>query len=277
MLHIPRSEAELLEILDRYPVWGFWAGATDLQVAWQRGQVPWSPEVHHVDLYHLKDRWNEIRVRHDHLEIGALATVTDLLESSLIQTLAPVLHAAARVFGSPPIRNMATVGGNLANASPAADLWPPLLVLEAQVELLSPSGSRRVPLAGFYTGYRQTVRTPHEVIRRVRIAPDSLELPFYYRKVGLRQSQAIAVVSLAAVRTAEGQLRLAAGAVNPTVQRLASVELLVNSGTSPDPQRLREALAADIHPITDLRATAEYRFDTTLSFVQEALEVLRHA
>ena len=275
MLHLPKNEAELLEILSRWPVQAFWAGATDLSVALQRGQVDLSPESHHVDLHALKPQWSEIRVHHDALEIGALTTVADLLASPLVRDLAPVLHAAAREFGSPPIRNMATVGGNLANASPAADLWPPLLVLEAQIELLSPRGTRRVPLEAFYTGYRQTVREPHEVIRRIRIPSESLELPFYYRKVGLRQSQAIAVVSLAAVRTAEGAVRMAAGAVNPTVQRLRSVELLLNAGETPTPSTLKQALASDIHPISDVRATAAYRFAVTLNLVQEAWRSLR--
>ncbi len=276
MLHIPRSEQELLNLLAQYPVRAFWAGGTDLSVALQQGNLD-IEEGHFIDLHALKPLWREIRVQHDALEIGALTTVTDLLESSLVQSLVPVLHEAARYFGSPPIRNMATVAGNLANASPAADLWPPLLVLEASVELLSPRGTRRVPLQDFYVGYRQTVRAPDEVIRRLWIPAESLELPHYYRKVGLRQSQAIAVVSLAAVRTEEGTLRLAAGAVNPTVTRLRSVELLLNAGATPDEGALEGALRADIHPITDVRATAEYRFAVTLNLVQEAYRRLRDA
>jgi len=277
MLHIPQTEQDLLRLLAQYPIRAFWAGGTDLSVALQRGQLPWTEEIHDVDLSRLKPLWNEIWVHRDALEIGALVTVRDLVDSPLVRTLTPVLHAAAQSFGSPPIRNMATLGGNLANASPAADLWPPLLVLEATVELLSPRGSREVPLAEFYTGYRQTVRAPDEVIRRIRIPAASLELPHYYRKVGLRQSQAIAVVSLAAVRTSCGKIRLSAGAVNPTVTRLQHVEHLLALGELPSRQVLWEALQADIHPNTDVRATAEYRLATTFGLLQEALEELSHA
>ena len=194
-----------------------------------------------------------IRRRGDTLVIGALATYTDLIESPLVRRFLPILAEASRWVGSPQIQNRGTLGGNLANASPAGDLLPVLAVAEAVVVLQSADGERRVPFAAFYTGYRQTVMRPDELIVAVEVP----RVPGrqWFRKVGTRAAQAISKVVMAAVRAPRP--RIALGSVAPTVVRAARTEeVLASGGTLAEAQT---ALMDEIQPIDDLRSTAVYR------------------
>jgi CO/xanthine dehydrogenase FAD-binding subunit len=194
-----------------------------------------------------------IRKRGDTLVIGALATYTDLIESPLVQRHLPILAEASRQVGSIQIQNRGTLGGNLANASPAGDTLPVLAAADATVVLRSADGERRVPFTGFYTGYRKTVMRPDELIVAVEVAP--LPGRQWFRKVGTRAAQAISKVVMAAVRAPRP--RIALGSVAPTVVRaLRAEEVLASGGTLAAAQA---ALAEEIHPIDDLRSTAAYR------------------
>ena len=165
----------------------------------------------------------------------------------------PILAEASRWVGSPQIQNRGTLGGNVANASPAGDTLPVLAVAEATVVLRSLDGERRVPFGSFYTGYRQTVMRPDELIVAIEVPP--VEGRQWFRKVGTRAAQAISKVVMAAVRAPRP--RIALGSVAPTVVRVPRTEsVLAEGGTLAEAQVM---LTDEIQPIDDLRSTAAYR------------------
>jgi CO/xanthine dehydrogenase FAD-binding subunit len=161
----PGSLAEALRLLrDEGPLVPL-AGCTDLYVGLHFGTVP---AQRFIDLQGLRELRGIAR-RGDTLVIGALATYTDLIRSPLVRRRLPILAEASRQVGSPQIQNRGTLGGNIANASPAGDTLPVLAVAEATVVLRSADGERRVPFGAFYTGYRQTVMRPDELIVEVEV------------------------------------------------------------------------------------------------------------
>lgn len=225
------------------------AGCTDLYVGFHFGTVP---QQRFLDLSGLRTLGG-IRLRGDTLVIGALATYTDLIRSALVRRRLPILAEAARWVGSPQIQNRGTIGGNVANASPAGDTLPVLAVAEATVVLRSAAGERRVAFGDFYTGYRRTVMRPDELI--VAIEVPRVAGRQWFRKVGTRAAQAISKVVIAAVRAP--QPRVALGSVAPTVVRVPRTEaVLAAGGTIAEAQAV---LMDEIRPIDDLRSTAAYR------------------
>ena len=187
------------------------------------------------------------------LRIGALTTYTELATSATVRRRLPMLVAAAREIGGKQIQNRGTIGGNIANASPAGDSLPVLAALDAVVVLESADAERRVSFNEFFTGYRASVRRSDELIVAVEIpVPEGRQ---YWRKVGTRRAQAISKVMCAAVRGPE--IRIALGSVGPTVVRLPQTEaVLAGRGTLEEAQAV---LRREIKPIDDVRSTAEYR------------------
>jgi CO/xanthine dehydrogenase FAD-binding subunit len=180
-----------------------------------------------------------------------------------------MLVMAAREIGGRQIQHRGTIGGNVANASPAGDTLPVLAVADAAVELRSASGTREVPFRSFYTGYRQTVARPDEVIAAFYIAP--VAGTQWFRKVGTRAAQAISKVVVAGV--AGPAPRLAAGSVAPTVVRLSGTEAaLARRATASDVER---AVLDDIAPIDDVRSTAEYRRRVAANLVAQFVHETR--
>lgn len=234
------------------------AGCTDVYVALQFGQ---RPGTSYLDLTPLKGL-RRITERDGRLVIGALATYTDLQRSRLVKSRLPMLVEAARLVGGIQIQNRGTVGGNLANASPAGDTLPVFAAAEAEVVLHGPQGERRVPFTTFYTGYRASVRRPDELITAVEVP--RIEGRQWFRKVGTRAAQAISKVVFAAVRGTPP--RLALGSVGPTVVRLPRTEQALAAGALD--QALAE-LAREITPIDDLRSTADYRREVAANLVRE--------
>jgi CO/xanthine dehydrogenase FAD-binding subunit len=245
----PRSLADALKMLrDEGPIVPM-AGCTDLYVSLNFGTLK---DTRFLNLWRL-DALRTIEVRRDVLSIGALATYTDLIRSPLVRKRLPMLAAAAQEVGGVQIQNRGTIGGNVANASPAGDTLPVLAVAEAIVVLKSAAGTRRVPFTAFYTGYRQTVRRPDELIAGFEVP--RLRARQYFRKVGTRAAQAISKIVIAA---SDGdQPRIALGSVAPTVVRATRTEAALGSGASLE--EAQRTLAAEIAPIDDIRATAEYR------------------
>jgi CO/xanthine dehydrogenase FAD-binding subunit len=245
----PKSLPDALEMLrDEGPLVPL-AGCTDLYVSLNFGTLK---DARFLNLWRL-ERLRTIGVRRDVLSIGALATHTDLIRSPLVRRRLPMLVAAAREIGGVQIQNRGTIGGNVANASPAGDTLPVLAAAEATVVLASAAGSRAIPFASFYTGYRQSVRRPDELIV-------ALEIPLVrgrqcFRKVGTRAAQAISKVVLAAV--VGDRPRIALGSVAPTVIRATRTEAALAAGASIE--EAQAALIAEIAPIDDIRSTAEYR------------------
>lgn len=225
-----------------------------------------------------------IAVDGDMLVIGALVTVTQALRSERVQRHAPLLVAAAEKFASEQVRNAATIGGNVCNASPAGDLLTPLLALDAEVELarLGGDGStilRRIPLAGFFSGPGRTQRAADELLTAVRVpCAGAGQLTRFY-KGGTRQGLDISTISIAfaATRDAEGRLhgvRLALGAVAPTPIRATLAETLLE-GSVPAAAAIAavaEAAAAASSPIDDVRASAWYRRELLRNMTRRMLE-----
>ena len=254
----PRSVHQALRMLrDDGPLTPL-AGATDLYVALNFGTLE---RTRFLDLWAL-DPLRRITLRNGALRIGALATYTTLLRSRLVRRHLPMLASAAREVGGMQIQNRGTLGGNVANGSPAGDTLPVLAVAEAVVVLRSVDGERRVPFGDFYTGYRTTVRRPDELIVAFEIPP--VEGRQWFRKVGTRAAQAISKVVVAAVRGPRP--RIAVGSVAPTVIRLAGVERALTGGATMDEAARR--LDQDIHPIDDLRSTADYRRDVAANLLR---------
>ena len=213
------------------------------------------------------------------LTIGALTTYTDLLKHPVVQAEFPLLCEAAAQTGGVATQNRGTIGGNIANASPAADTPPALLVYDAELELASTRGTRRVPYHRFHTGYKAMDLAADELITHVRL-PRRQGWVSTYRKVGTRRAQAIAKVCFAAAaQVQEGEvkdIRIAFGSVAPTVARAMRTEQAVR-GRRPDPDVLRQALAAlsgEIVPIDDVRSTARYRMSVAGRMLTAFLESL---
>ena len=257
----PHSLDEALRSLGDDPALVPTAGCTDLMV---RG-----PEALHrmervIDLLSVPEL-RGIREVEGGLEIGATTPFTEIRRSAAVRAAFPALAEAASLVGGWQIQNRATLGGNMANASPAGDSLPVLLALDAVVIVAGAGGVREIAYSGFHTGYRRTALQPGEIVVRVRIPflPEGSVQAF--RKVGTREAQSISKVVVAlAGRVAEGKitdLRLAAGSVAATPIRLRAAEEAV-LGLPPGPETAslagREA-AREVTPIDDVRSTADYR------------------
>ena len=245
----PRTVREALRMMrDESPLVPL-AGCTDVYVGLNFGTLP---AKRFLDLWPL-DELRRIRVSNGALSIGALATYTDIIRSPLVRRRLPILAAAAREIGGVQIQNRGTLGGNIANGSPAGDTLPVLAVADATVVLASSGGERRVPFNAFYTGYRRSVLRSDELIAAVEVP--LLAGRQWFRKVGTRAAQAISKVVMAAIRG--GEPRVSLGSVAATVVRLPRTEAVLAAGGAIGDAR--RALEEEIQPIDDLRSTAEYR------------------
>ena len=255
----PRSLTDALKMLSNEGPLVPLAGCTDLYVALNFGTLR---PMRFLNLWNL-DGLRGIEARGATLRIGALVTYTDIITSGLIRRRLPMLAAASREVGGVQIQNRGTIGGNVANASPAGYTLPVLLAAEAVVVLRSVSGTRRVPMTSFYTGYRQTAARPDELIVAFEIP--AVRGRQWFRKVGTRAAQAIAKIVVAGVW--DQQPRLAMGSVAPTVRRLMQTEEALGSGASlADAQAI---LQREIAPIDDLRSTAAYRRQVAANLVAQ--------
>ena len=275
----PRTLREAVEFLAAHPAeqWRPLAGGTDVMVGVAHGK-----ETHPrwLDVSRLATEIGDITREADgRVRVGGLATMTALRRSALLRDVCPMIGEAAATIGAIQIQNRATVAGNVVNASPAGDTLPVWLALEAEVELTSARGVRRVPYASFHLGYRKVDRREDELLTAILVAPLPREgTSLLFRKVGTRSAQAISKVVLAAVRRvdATGRLtdvRLAFGSMASVPMRAAAAEAAargrhVSTPTGRDAAaRLHESLA----PIDDVRSTAVYRMRVAESLVREFL------
>jgi carbon-monoxide dehydrogenase medium subunit len=208
---------------------------------------------------------NYIREKQGWIRIGALTTMSDLLNSALVKKKGSLLWEAANIFGGPLVRNRATVGGNLADASPAADTAVPLLALGARVKLRSVKRQRTVPLNGFFTGYQKTVIEPGEILTEVAFPVPVRGRKQGYFKLGRRNAMAISIVSVAVLLQMKGKTctdaAIALGAVAPTPLRVEKAEGILR-GKKVDQALVKQCarLAVEsVRPIDDIRASADYR------------------
>jgi CO/xanthine dehydrogenase FAD-binding subunit len=254
--------------------WTPFAGGTDLMVLMEAGKLP---ARRFVDIWKVPEL-RGIHVSDDDVNIGALATYTDLLEHPILSSEFPLICAAARETGAVAIQNRGTVGGNIANASPAADLPPALLVYDAELEIASSRGRRRVSYDRFHTGYKKMDLARDELIVSVRVPRTARFTKASYRKVGTRRAQAISKICFAAAIRLKPDgviedVRIAFGSVAPTVVRARAAEDVLR-GSRPDGATLaaaREALATDVVPIDDIRSTASYRLTVAGNLLEEFL------
>lgn len=263
-------------LAERGPALKIIAGGTDLMVLMNAQQL---------DAAEFLDLWrvNELRGIADEgrcLRIGALTTYTQLIASPLVQQHVPALVAASRTIGAIQIQNRGTLGGNVVNASPAGDSLPVLAAYDAEIEIGSARGLRRVAFNGFYTGYRRTVLAPDELVLAVRLAKLKAGERDFFWKVGTRRAQAISKTVLAAkAQTANGMIEsisIGVGSVAPTVIRAPQTEALLTTATLTPAliEQARQLIAQEIAPITDLRSTEHYRRTVTGNVLAKFLRQL---
>ncbi len=261
-IDVPASLSEAYALLAagvRTPI----AGGTDLMVR-ITGEIG-EPPARLLDTSRLK-ALEGITLESGSLVLGARTTYTEIRRNVFCQTRLPALVDAAATIGAAQIQNRGTLGGNIANASPAGDTLPVLLATDAEIVVGSAHGERTVPASTFFPGYRQTALTEEELILRIRIPlPTGREVRF--RKVGTRRAQAISKVVMAVSWRSHGaargwsDVRVALGSVAATPIRAAQTEAALE-GQRPTHEvadRAAEILAAELHPIDDIRSTADYR------------------
>ncbi len=258
----PDTLGEALSILSNNPDTVVLAGGTDLWPLWTSGEA--RPDK--VLSLHRLSALRAIELEDDHLRIGAACTHTDLVQSEVVARISPNLPLAAATIGAMQIQNQGTVGGNVVNASPAADLPPPLVAAEALVELSSDAGVRRVAIDAFYRGYRDIDRRPEELVTAVLVPPLPERGREHFRKVGTRRAQAISkVVGACRLHMADdgtiARAGVAFGSVGPTVVRAFGLETWLVGQT---PNEVTADAAAQVardlvKPIDDLRSSAAYR------------------
>ena len=245
----PRSLNAALSLMASDPTLMPIAGCTDVYIGLHFGTMA---QKRFIDLWRLKEL-HGISVEKDVVRIGALSTYTEIIESTIVQKRVPMLVAASREVGGAQIQNRGTLGGNVANASPAGDTLPVLAAANARIVLRSKNGTRTVAFDSYYTGYRKSVRQPDELITAIEIP--RVEGTQWWRKVGTRRAQAISKIMIGAVRGRD--LRIAFGSVAPTVVLARKTAAVLSAGGSvADAQA---ALRTEIAPIDDVRSTGEYR------------------
>jgi CO/xanthine dehydrogenase FAD-binding subunit len=249
------------------------AGGTDVMVQYAAGTLRARKLVSVWNLPEMR----RVAVSKDEIQIGAGCTYTDLRKHEVVSREFPLLASAARWTGGIANQNRGTLGGNIVNASPAADSLPALLVHEAELILISARGERRVPYVNFHLGYRKTQLAPDELILAICLQRQFSEYYAHARKVGARNAQAISKVCVAALGKAAGgvveDVRIAAGSVAPVPLRLVETERVVR-GQRVDSELMalaRKTAAGEIRPIDDIRSNAGYRAAVTGNLVAEFL------
>jgi CO/xanthine dehydrogenase FAD-binding subunit len=276
----PASLGEALALLAREPgAWKPFAGGTDLMVLLEAGKLP------HRKFFSL---WqlNELRgiaETPEHITLGALTTYSQVQAHATLQREFPMLCQAACVTGSIATQNRGTLGGNIANASPAADSPPALLAYDAELELVSRRGPRWTAYRHFHTGYKQMDLHPDELLARIRLPRSKRGWRHYYRKVGTRRAQAISKVCFAGCLRIDGRkiadVRIALGSVAPIPLRCVETETVLRGQTlGASLVRAAQAeLAQEITPIDDMRSSAAYRLRVAQNLLQEFLQPVASA
>ena len=256
------------------------AGGTELMVALGAGRLT---QKSLLSIHHLHEL-RFIRVDDDAIHIGSGTTFTDLRRSKAIAADLPLMAQSASWTGSVANQNRGTLGGNICNASPAADTPPVLLAYGATVTLISKSGTRTIPYADFHLGYKKTALRPDELLHTITVPRHVADYRHYIRKVGTRNAQAISKIALAAVAKLDGNIisdiRLGAASLTDRPVRCSAAEAaLLNqpidaSNIDATVRAARAALATEAHPIDDIRSTAKYRAAVAGNLLEEFLRSL---
>ena len=273
----PSKLGEALDVLAQdSSIWKPFAGGTDLMVLLEAGKLP---HKNYVNIWNLNEL-RGIEVTDSHLALGALTTYTDVQNHPILCEEFPMLCQAAKETGGIAIQNRGTLGGNIVNASPAADSPPALLAYDAELELVSKAGERRVPYSEFHHGYKQMEIRPDELLRAIHLPRKTKGLTHYYRKVGTRKAQAISKVCFAAVAgMKDGKIdhvRIALGSVAPIPLRCSKTEKAINGQPLNDQTiaAAKQSLVDEISPIDDIRSTRDYRLQVSLNLLEDFLSRL---
>ncbi len=277
-LNSPPTLRAALDTLAREPgVWQPFAGGTDLMVLLESGKLS---HQHYLNIWSLGEL-RGIEVTESVISLGALTTYTEIQSHPILRQEFPMLCQAASETGGLAIQNRGTLGGNIVNASPAADSPPALLAYDAELEFVSAAGSRRIDYESFHTGYKQMTIRPDELLAKILLPRRSPEWRHYYRKVGTRKAQAISKTCFAATARLENEIvadvRIALGSVAPIPLRCSKTEAVVR-GARIDAELIdqaRNVLAQEITPIDDIRSTRNYRLRVSLNLLEDFLRQLQ--
>lgn len=270
----PGTLAGVLDVLGAAP--GEWtpiAGGTELMVAFSAGRLS-APKL--VNLWGIPEL-RFIETSAESFAIGACATFLDLRGHAELTAELPLIARSASWIGSIANQSRATLGGNLVNGSPAADSSPALLVYDAEIELISQRGRRRIPYAEFHTGYKRNAMAADELVFAIHLPRRFAQHRQYLRKVGTRRAMAISKVALAGTALVRdgvvNEIRIAAASVAAFPTRLYGAEnaLREKELTAAVRREAREALMAEVQPIDDIRSTAEYRKRVAANLLDEFL------
>ena len=272
-VHRPGSLQEALEILEKYgedvrPI----AGGTDLVLAVRSGAL----KVGHImDITRIPEL-RTLDLDGDTLIVGAAVTISELLELEVVRERLPALWEAMYWLGSPQIRNVATLVGNICNASPAADTAPPLMIYDARVRILGPGGKQVIPIEEFFVHVKKTVLEPGEMVGFVEI-PIKEGFRSRFRKIGKRRAEVLSIVNAAVgffFRNGRMEgVRIALGSVAPTPIRARTAEAVLE-GKVPSMELVEEAASRareETRPISDVRASAEYRREMSFVLVRRLI------
>jgi len=266
----PATIPQTLKLLAKYKNSAILAGGTDLLNLLKDGSE--QPEVV-IDIKGLA-ALRKIKYANGRLQIGALVTFSELLESEIIRRHFPLIMETARTVGSPGIRNRATMAGNICSAVPCLDSGPLLLAYEATVTAVGTAGKREIPVAKWFLGPRKTDLKPDEIVSGLTIPLPEAKHAGCFIKLGRYAGEDLAQASVLAMALAGNRYRIAFGSVAPVPFRAGRIEALLN-GKEPDARLLADAkdlVAAQISPITDLRATKEYRLHMCRVMLERSLQ-----
>ncbi|MBI5240126.1 MAG: xanthine dehydrogenase family protein subunit M [Elusimicrobia bacterium] len=269
--HKPKDLAEASALLARYqgramPL----AGGTDL-ILWLKEGLK-APEAV-IDIKGIPELWH-LDVKGGSLAIGARVTFTELIESELVKERFPVLWEASRTVASCGVRNRATLAGNLCAAVPSLDGAPALLVYDACVRTRGPAEEREIPMSEWFTGPKRTALLPEELVAAVELPLPAKKTAGCYVKLGRYQGEDLAQVGLAVLAEAGGTWKLAFCAVGPVAKRAERIESLLNGKKLSDAliAKAKALVAQEISPITDIRASKEYRLHMAAVMLERGLK-----
>lgn len=279
-LMTPNTLGDALKVLaSESDKWKPFAGGTDLMVLLEAGKLA---HQNYLNIWNLPEL-RGIDVTETDITFGALTTYSEIQEHQTVRAEFPMLCQAASETGGLAIQNRGTLGGNIVNASPAADSPPALLAYDAELEFVSLKGTRTVPYRSFHTGYKQMDIRADELLRVIRLPRPSPGWSHYYRKVGTRKAQAISKICFAgAARVESNQItdvRIALGSVAPIPIRCVQTENALRAQQL-NPAILagaKAALTAEIAPIDDVRSTKAYRLRVSLNLLEAFVQSLAQA
>ncbi|MDA3813835.1 MAG: xanthine dehydrogenase family protein subunit M [Candidatus Cloacimonetes bacterium] len=270
----PKNIENLYETLDDVGNQYLLAGGTDINVQIKNGTIR-KPNIIYIN--HIQELTG-IEENNDSILIGSTTSFKDIIESKSIKKYIPFMHNSLQNFASPLIQTTATIGGNIANGSPTADVIPILLALDAKLMICSKSTTREVFLKDFFTGYKQNVIMKNELITKILISKRAEhKYQTFYKKVGSRNSLAIAKVAVAGVKKVTKEkitdIKIAVGSLNEYPRRLFKVEEYVTGKTliEIDFEKVEELLNLEITPISDLRSDKEYRYHVCVNLIRTFL------